>query len=139
MPSICKLTVYFEDPFWVALAEIEDGYCYRAARHVFGPEPTEPEVELFVKKGWQQLRFSPETRVREQKDKHVNPKRMRRIAEREMRLAPGKGTKAQQALAEQREANKIERKKNSHEAREARKDEAFRMRQEKRKRKHRGH
>lgn len=44
----CKLTVCFEDPFWVGIVETEDGGRYRAARHVFGAEPSMPEVLRFV-------------------------------------------------------------------------------------------
>lgn len=50
----------------------------------------------------------------------------------------GIGTKAQQALKVQHEQNKIERKKQSREQREAEKERQFALRQKKKKAKHRG-
>lgn len=46
--SMSKLTVRFEDPFWVGIIEVEGEGDYRVARHVFGAEPTTPEVLRFV-------------------------------------------------------------------------------------------
>ena len=47
--SLCKLTVRFEEPFWVGLVETEDGDGYSVAKHVFGAEPTTPEVFDFIR------------------------------------------------------------------------------------------
>ena len=38
MSSLCKLTICFEEPFWIALVETQDDQeGYKVARHVFGP------------------------------------------------------------------------------------------------------
>jgi Protein of unknown function (DUF2992) len=42
------LSVFFEDPFWVAVFERQTGNQYQAARRVFGAEPSDPEVYQFV-------------------------------------------------------------------------------------------
>ncbi|MGI8688587.1 MAG: YjdF family protein [Thermomicrobiales bacterium] len=42
------LTVYFEGPFWVALAEQLDADGLRAVRHIFGEEPSDAAVLIFV-------------------------------------------------------------------------------------------
>lgn len=64
---------------------------------------------------------------------------MRRIIEKEMARNATHGTKAQQALAEQREANKVERKALSKAERDAERERRFQQRSAKRKEKHRGH
>ncbi len=38
-----RLTVFFEDPFWVGLYEREDGGSYEVCRVVFGAEPKDKE------------------------------------------------------------------------------------------------
>ena len=54
-----KLTVYFEEPFWVGVFEkIEDGKL-SVAKVTFGAEPKEYEVYEFVLKYYYRLQFSP--------------------------------------------------------------------------------
>lgn len=136
--SMSKLTVRFEDPFWVGIIEVEDEGGYRVARHVFGAEPTTPEVLRFVCDKWRELRFTDGIQVQVEQAKRVNPKRLRRMIEKEIRSSARRGTKAQQALAEQREAAKGESEALSRARREERRRERFAKRTEKRKRKHRG-
>lgn len=136
--SMSKLTVRFEDPFWVGIIEVEDEEGYRVARHVFGAEPTTPEVLRFVCDKWRELRFTDGIRIQVEQAKRVNPKRLRRMIEKEIRSSARRGTKAQQALAEQREAAKGESEALSRARREERRRERFAKKTEKRKRKHRG-
>lgn len=136
--SMSKLTVRFEDPFWVGIIEVEDEEGYRVARHVFGAEPTTPEVLRFVCDKWRELRFTDGIQVQVEQAKRINPKRLRRMIEKEIRSSARRGTKAQQALAEQREAAKGESEALSRARREERRRERFAKRTEKRKRKHRG-
>lgn len=136
--SMSKLTVRFEDPFWVGIIEVEDEGGYRVARHVFGAEPTTPEVLRFVCDKWRELRFTDGIQVQVEQAKRVNPKRLRRMIEKEIRSSARRGTKAQQALAEQREAAKGESEALSRARREERRRERFAKKTEKRKQKHRG-
>lgn len=136
--GMSKLTVRFEDPFWVGVIEVEDEGGYRVARHVFGAEPTTPEVLRFVCDRWRELRFTDGIQIRTEQAKRVNPKRLRRMIEREIRSSARRGTKAQQALAEQREAAKEAGRARSRACREERRRERFAKRTEKRKQKHRG-
>ena len=74
-----KLTVYFEEPFWVGVFErIEDGKL-SVAKVTFGAEPKDYEVQEYIQKYYFSLKFSPavETVV---KDIKRNPKRMQREA-----------------------------------------------------------
>ena len=106
-----KLTVFFEEPFWVGIFErIEDGKL-SVAKVTFGAEPKDYEVQEYIQKCYFSLKFSPvvETVV---KDIKRNPKRMQRKAKKQM-LKIGIGTKSQQALKLQQEQNKQERKEKS--------------------------
>lgn len=136
--SMSKLTVRFKDPFWVGIIEVEDGGSYRVARHVFGAEPTTPEVLRFVCDRWRELRFTDGIQIQVEQTKRINPKRLRRMIEREMRSSACRGTKAQQALADQREAAKGTSKALSRIRREEQRRKRFAKRTEKRKQKHRG-
>ena len=72
-----KLSVFFEDPFWVGVFErIEDGKL-SVAKVTFGAEPKDNEVYLFILKHYYDLQFRPAVKVAV-KEKHINPKRMQR-------------------------------------------------------------
>ena len=112
-----KLTVYFEEPFWVGVFErIEDGKL-SVAKVIFGAEPKDYEVQEYIQQYYFSLKFSPavETVV---KDIKRNPKRMQRSAKKQM-LETGIGTKSQQALKLQQEQNKQERKRKKTKKKEA--------------------
>lgn len=130
-----KLTVYFEDPFWVGVFERVENGKLSACKVTFGEEPKDFEVWEFVLKHYDQLKFSPSVDVVVRKEA-VNPKRMQREIRKQS--AAGIGTKSQQALQLQREENKLERKAASREQREAEKQRQFALKQQKRKEKHRG-
>ena len=98
------LTVYFEDPFWVGVFERVEDDQLSVCRHVFGAEPTNAEVLAFVQQRFRKLAFSPAVAADRQMH-HSNPKRRQRAA-RKASASRGIGTKAQQALAAQHEANK---------------------------------
>ena len=107
-----RLTVYFEEPFWVGIFEhIEDGKL-SVAKVIFGVEPKDYEVQEYIQKHYFRLKFSPavETVV---KDLRRNPKRMHREAKKQM-LETGIGTKSQQVLKLQQEQNKQQKKREKH-------------------------
>ena len=131
-----KLTVYFEEPFWVGVFErIEDGKLF-VAKVTFGAEPKDYEVQDYIQKYYFSLKFSPavETVV---KDIKRNPKRMQREAKK--MLKTGIGTKSQQALKLQQEQNKQERKEKSRKRKEAEEQRMFELKQRKKREKHKGH
>ena len=112
-----KLTVYFEEPFWVGIFErIEDGKL-SVAKVTFGAEPKDYEVQEYVQKYYFSLKFSPAVDA-VAKDIKRNPKRMQREAKKQMQEI-GIGTKSQRALKLQQEQNKQERKLRSQEKKEA--------------------
>ena len=132
----CKLTVYFEEPFWVGVFErIENGKL-SAAKVTFGAEPKDYEVFAYILKHYYDLRFSPAvaTVVKESRQK---PKRMQRDIKKSL-AKTGIGTKSQQALKLQQEQNKQKRKVKSREQKLAETERLFELRQQKKKEKHRG-
>ena len=131
-----KLTVYFEDPFWVGIFERIDGGKLSVAKVTFGAEPKDYEIQEFVSKNYYNLDFSPSVDVAVRLDV-MNPKRKHREARKQSQVS-GIGTKSQQALQLQREENKLERKIISREIKEAEKQRQFELKQQKRKEKHRG-
>ena len=132
-----KLTVYFEEPFWVGVFErIEDGKL-SVAKVTFGAEPKDYEVQEYIQKNYFSLKFSPavETVV---KDIKRNPKRMQREAKKQT-METGIGTKSQQALKLQQEQNKQVRKERSRKKKEAEEQRMFELKQQKKREKHKGH
>lgn len=131
------LTVYHNDQFWVGLAEhVEDGR-YGVARIVFGAEPSNEEILRFVTSEWERLAFFGDESTETSKPAK-NPKRRAREAAKALKR-PAVSTKAQQALAAQREAMKREsaQARNRRRAEEA--NARYEQRKLKRKQKHRGH
>ena len=132
-----KLTVYFEEPFWVGIFErIEDGKL-SVAKVTFGAEPKDYEVQEDNQKYYFSLKVSPavENIV---KDIKRNPKRMQREVKKQM-LETGIGTKSQQALKLQQEQNKQEHKEKSRKKKEAEEQRMFELKQQKKREKHKGH
>ena len=125
-----KLTVFFEEPFWVGLFECISEGKLSVCKVTFGAEPKDYEVYDFVLKNYHQLRFSLAVAT-DVKESGRNPKRIKREVRKQIQNT-GIGTKSQQ------EQLKTERKTVSREQREAQKQRQFELKQQKRKEKHRG-
>lgn len=133
-----KLTVFFEDPFWVGVFEnnvISDLYVCRV---VFGSEPKDYEVYEFISKNYYNLKFSRPLKIEENVERKINPKRLQKEVKKETENR-GIGTAAQIAMKLQQEMNKVERKVKSREEQVTEKQEQFDLRQQKLKEKHKGH
>ena len=131
------LTVFHDGQFWVGLAEHVEGGRYGVARIVFGAEPSDEEILQFVRSKWAKLSFFDHDSTEASKPAK-NPKRRAREAAKALKQ-PAMSTKAQQALANQRETMKRE---SAHVRSQRRAEEAearFEQRKLKRKQKHRGH
>ena len=99
-----KLTVFFEEPFWVGVFEcVVDGKL-SVCKVTFWAEPKDYEIYDFVMKNYYRLRFSPVVAT-DAKEVGRNPKRL------------------------QQEQLKTERKTVSREQREAEKQRQFELRQ----------
>lgn len=131
-----KLTVFFEDPFWVGVFERVAEGKLSVCKVTFGAEPKDYEVYDFVLKNYQWLRFSPAVAT-DGKELSCNPKRVQREVRKQTQNI-GMGTKSQQALKLQREQLKIERRTLSGEQRKTKKKRQFELKRQKRKNKHKG-
>lgn len=135
-----KLTVLFDNPFWIGIFEIQEKEQYKVCKVTFGAEPKDGEIYEFILKNYYKINFK---KIQVNEDKHVkkgkvNPKRMQREI-RKVIEHKGIGTKAQIAIKKQHEENKIESKKRSREDKEAEQKRIFEIRKNKRKEKHKGH
>lgn len=136
-----KATIFFEKRFWIGTFERTDKEGYAIARHVFGAEPSDPEIHEFVLKSYHELKFGEAKEINIQIQR-MNPKRVQREVHREMakiKETTRPSTLAQDYMREELEKKKKEKKSISSAEKQARKDDQFALRQEKRKEKHRGH
>lgn len=79
-----KLTVYFEEPFWVGVFERVDNNKLSVCKVTFGAEPKDYEIWEFILKYYYDLKFSPvvETEIKQVAD---NPKRRSRNARKQVK------------------------------------------------------
>ena len=126
-----RLTVYFEDPFWVGVFERIANGKLSAAKVTFGAEPKDYEVREFINRHYYHLQFSPAIKT-DVKEVKKNPKRAQRDAKKQI-LEKGIGTKSQQALKLQQEQNKLVRKERSKMEREAESNRLFELKQQNKK------
>ena len=138
-----KLTIFFNDPFWIGVFEKTEGKEYEVCKVTFGAEPRDVEVYDFVLKSYKRLRFKSIKLEEDEyksikKAKKENPKRVQRMIKKEVQNK-GIGTKAQNLLKSQHEENKIERKRRTKEERESEEKRLYEMKKNKRKEKHKGH
>lgn len=131
------LTVYHDGQFWVGLAERVESGKYGVARIAFGAEPSDEEILQFVSSKWVKLVFFGDEPTEASKPAR-NPKRRAREAAKALRQ-PAMSTKAQQVLADQREAMKRESARARSQRRAEDAEARFERRKLKRKQKHRGH
>ncbi|MFN8474313.1 MAG: YjdF family protein [Anaerolineae bacterium] len=102
---MATFTVYFEDPWWVGVLEIEEDGVLRAVRRVFGSEPSNEEVQMVVLREFTELttRLTIGVAVETEASRRRNPKRVMREAGR-LTHERGISTKAQDALKAAQEA-----------------------------------
>jgi len=78
-----KATIFFDKRYWVGTFERTDKEGYAVARHIFGGEPSDPEVYEFVLTHYLELKFGEPKRFTLE-IKRMNPKRVQREVRREM-------------------------------------------------------
>ena len=133
-----KLTVFFEDPYWVGVFEREDEKEYQVARAIFGCEPTDAELYEFLQANYRNLEFSRSFQGEIQLERKVNFKHKQREV-RKQANENGIGTKAQQAIKQVMEESKKGRKRDVRQQRREEEKLKFVLKQEKKKEKQKGH
>ena len=133
MNSSIKLTILFNDPFWIGIFEQEEKGIYKVCKVTFGAEPKEGDVLDYILKGFYKLNFSS-SKMENKKiiEKKENPKKLQREINKELKKKTI-GTKAQIVLSKAYEENKIERKKKSKAYKEIEKERQFAIKQLKKK------
>ena len=135
-----SLTVYFDDPFWVGVFERETEGRLAISRVVFGAEPTDNEIYLFILTRYRALEFKT-ANVKEDKPKDIMKvgfKKRQRLASKELEKK-GISTRSQEAMKKIIESGKEEKRLETKEEREEEKRRRFEQKQEKKKEKHKGH
>ena len=136
-----RLTILFDPPYWIGLLEAEsDGLLY-AARHIFGAEPSDPEVYAFVQNDLLPLMRSMTVGLPIDSavtPRHINPKRMQRVMRREVSQTDI-SSKAHEAMRLQIEANVQERLVITRAQRDAQRQHKRDVAATKAKAKHKGH
>ncbi|WP_206458868.1 YjdF family protein [Anaerovorax sp. IOR16] len=132
-----KLTVFFEEPFWIGVYERTENQKLEVCKILFGAEPKDYEVYEYLLKNFSKLKFSPSVWTEKKVRKPINPKRLQREISKQLHET-GLGTKAQQALKLQQQEMKTERKLNRKKKTEEEKQRQFDLKQKKKKQKHRG-
>jgi len=131
-----KLTVFFENPFWVGIFENFENDNLSVCKVTFGSEPKEYEIYDFILKKFYNLRFSNEMKSNF-REKAKNPKRRQREIKKELQSKKFL-KKSEEILKLQYEENKKERKVKTKQEKELEKQRKFLLKQEKKKKKHRG-
>lgn len=136
-----KLTVFFEGQFWVGVVEETVDGKLKAYRHILGSEPKDPEVLEFVLHDllhvMDTLSRSAGLEGMKTTASKANPKRLARMAAKEMGRR-GVSTFAQEALKQEYELRKKEKRILGREERD--RQQAFKREKKmlKAKQKHRG-
>lgn len=141
MDTSIKLTVFFEEMFWIGVFERSSNGNYEVAKVTFGSEPKDSEIYEFILQNFSNLRFGNsvlKNKIDVSQSESINPKRLQRKIKKETKNI-GIGTKAQIALKLQHEENKLERKHLTRADRELNKEKKFQLKQRKKLMKHRGH
>jgi len=124
-----KLTVFFENPFWVGIFENFENDNLSVCKVTFGSEPKEYEIYDFILE-----RFDTKSNFDE---KVKNPKRRQRKIKKELQSKKFL-KKSEEILKLQYEENKKERKIKTKKEKELEKQRKFLLKQEKKKQKHKG-
>lgn len=132
-----KITVYFENPFWVGIFNRNVDEKLSVCKVVFGSEPKDNEILDFILKQYSKLKYSPEIFCESVFKEKVNPKRVQRNVKKQLNNKCV-GSKSQQALKLQQEQNKTIRKIKKKEQKELEKEKMYFLRQQKKRKKHKG-
>jgi hypothetical protein len=134
-----KLTIFFEDPFWVGVVERQEQGALVAARHLFGAEPAPAEVLEFVLYRMSRLLEGASVAVKAMpaEPRAINPKRAARVASRAL-AQRGSSTQAQEALRLQLEQNKRIRRQRTKAERDADAERRRQLKLQRAKARHRG-
>jgi hypothetical protein len=132
-----RLQVFFEEPFWIGIFERIDNDKLSVCKITFGAEPKDYEVQAFILENYHKLHFSPSVDSIVEERERINPKRLQREIKKQINNV-GIGSKSQQALKLQQEQGKLESKAYIREQHDEKKELQYKLKQQKRRDKHKG-
>lgn len=135
-----KLTIYHDGQFWIGMIEIVSDGHLKAFLHVFGGEPKDSEVLTFIYHELPTLIHNSHQsgiHVKQNCPNRINPKRLQRRVAKEIRRT-GASTKAQEAVKQEHEERKKQRKHITKQHRAEEKQRKYLLRKKKAKAKHKG-
>ncbi|MCR2032351.1 YjdF family protein [Anaerofustis stercorihominis] len=133
-----KLTVFFEDPFYVGVIERKYKKRLEVVKVTFGKEPTDGEILEYLNNNYSKLKFIKADDTYIKKDiSELSPKRLKRMVGKEMKKK-SISTKSQDLLKKQYEERKLEVKSKNREEKKQKEESLFELRQMKKKKKHKG-
>lgn len=132
----CRITVFFEEPFWIGVFEVIASDKMSVSKITFGAEPKDFQIYEFILENFYALEFSLPVKADGKRIK-ANPKRMQRAVKKQVK-SKGIGTKSMEALKLHHDEIKNIRKKKTKEQKEKEKQERFMRWKQKQKNKHRG-
>ena len=71
-----RLTVFFEEPFWIGVFERISEKKLSVCKVTFGAEPKDYEIQKFIMKKYYNLIFSPSVDSEKKISRKINPKRL---------------------------------------------------------------
>ncbi|MBA5813326.1 YjdF family protein [Leuconostoc lactis] len=134
-----SLTIIFDQPFYIGVFERKTGDVYEVSKINLGTsEPRDSLIYELLIENWHHVRFNTVNIANnEQIQKKISPKRMQRLAKKD--LKSGLSTKAQEAVKLAQTAQKLEKKKHKSLRNQEIKDQRYLLSQKKKSEKHRGH
>ena len=140
MNNIVTVCVSLDKSFWVAMFERKIGKEVAVAKHIFGAEPTNPEVYEFILQHYSDLHFRKPVTLDQLtvKIKRVNPKRMKREARKLFEKSEKIFSHADELMRKSIEENKKIKKTLSSEEKAQANQEKFSLKQKKKKEKQKG-
>lgn len=135
-----KLTIYFDGQFWIGIVEMMENNKLKVCKHTFGSEPKDSEILDFIFHDMISLlncTSGVKNSIDKRKNKVINPKRLIRLAAKEMKNH-GVSNKSYEALRIELEQKKKMKKCITRQMKEELKEQKRQMKIQKRKAKHRG-
>lgn len=135
-----KLTIYFDGQFWIGIVEMMENNKLKVCKYTFRSEPKDSEVLDFIFHDLIPLLNSTsgvKNSIDKRKNKTINPKRLIRLAAKEMKNQ-GVSNKSYEALRIELEQKKKMKKCITRQMKEELKEQKRQLKIQKRKAKHRG-
>lgn len=133
-----KLTVFYENSFWVGVFEKIEGNKIKVCKVTFYKEPKSYDIYEFILKNYYKIKYSTDINCSYKNKKHKNPKKLQRQIKKDM-MKNGVSKKAFEAIRIEREKNKIRKKIFNKKQKELEKKIKFEKKQKKKLEKKKGH